>query len=150
MTKKLEICFIFLLVLGVVTAQRSPGRPGNNTSRSRRKPTPPRGAFAEDYDTWCEDNNVENDRFFVHPWDCTWYIHCIDFGDGVITDFDNCLEYYFYQPNWDRTPDGIDCVEPGTYECLNEDIFWPPCPPAWEREPVFHPAQNCDSYYFCV
>lgn len=151
MTKKLKICLILLVVLGAVSAQR---RPPQNATRTARRPQRPTGLarpFVE-YDTWCEDNNVDNDRWFVHPWDCAFYIYCWDEGDGVRTFIDSCgNDEYFFQDDWRGTGgDNIYCVDPQGWVCPNLDIFWPPCPPATERDPVFHPSQQCDSYYFCV
>jgi hypothetical protein len=155
MTKKFEVFLIFLLVLGAVSARR----PSNGT-RSANRPAPPRGISSAgrpftEYDFWCEDNNVENNKWFVHPWGCEYYIHCWDNGNGVETFIDMCEDEgdYFFQDDWRRSIDGIDCAQPNGFECPFEDIFWPPCPTAFDpeyRNPIFHPAQQCDSYYFCV
>lgn len=74
-------------------------------------------------------------------------------GNGVTTDFYSCKneDWWFVQTDWRGSRDGGVCFEPDDDDvCPFENIFWPPCPPASEREPVFHPSQQCDSYYFCV
>jgi len=132
--------------------------PGNFSLSTARKGTNLPGnarPFFNSWDTFCEDNNVPHDTWFIDPNNCENHLVCYDDEDGVLgTYFLPCPagQWAVLGP---QNTDG-DCAwpEPGEI-CPYDPIFWPPgdmlCPPPGSNELVFLPSEYfCNHFYVCI
>lgn len=145
-----KVLILLALSLSLASASpRQPQKPTNSTKFSNsRQPRPPsylRPQPAPDrFDFFCEDNNVPDDNWFPHPWDCSFYIGC--WGGETIIDW--CDEGAIYEPG-PRLSIG-NCV-PEIEECFPRDYLeWPWCPEFGSSELFLYPSVNCDIFYVCM
>jgi Chitin binding Peritrophin-A domain len=100
------------------------------------------------YWTWCEDNNIPDDKIFAWPGSCEWYIWCRE-GETVVEQCDPEGSWIFPGPG--NTMGTCDWPEEDAV-CDDSPLQWPPmggeCPPGGGV--VLLPSEFCDTFYVCV
>lgn len=145
---------LMVLIVGAVFVNAIPSPTNFSVSAANQRPRPPANfrprPFEDEWDFFCEENNVPPGTWFVHPWTCEWYLGCWEEG----TFFGACEpEGAWFFPGPQNGPGTCELPADGAV-CVLQNPVWPPvngeCPPAGSDELVLLPSEFCDRFYVCV